>query len=123
MPADFDFGLTNAQEKRARSLHEDSIVFDWLAQHVGGPNIFDHYPPELKADFDARMARAETGFVGHTEAIYWPYEMELAGKSDLLHQWYVQSGMTCGTRSVPVLDREDPAMARFDAIVSRYEQI
>lgn len=123
MAGDFNFDLTSEQENRARKLHADSIVFDWLSQHVGGPNIFEHYPPELKADFNERMTRAGPGFEGYTEAIYWPYEMELAGKSDLLRQWYLQSGLTCGAHSVPVVDGDDPAVHRLEAKLERFKQI
>ena len=37
LPGRFDFGLTEAQEARAAKLHADSIVFDWLSQHVRRP--------------------------------------------------------------------------------------
>jgi membrane dipeptidase len=123
MPGDFNFDLSSEQEARAKRLHADSIVFDWLSQHVGGPNIFEHYPPNLRKEFDDCMSRAGVGFEGYLEAMYWPYEMEVAGKSELLRQWYLQSGLTCGTHSIPVVDGDDPAVAWLEAKLARFQKI
>src|SRR5271170_6821496 len=95
----FDFGLSDAQEARAWDLHRESIVIDLLPQHAGG-DIFAHYPKELQAEFDVTIATAGDGFKGFRVAEYWPYEMSLLGKSDLIFEWFKASGLTCGTYDV-----------------------
>ena len=80
VPGRFDFGLTEAQEARAAKLHADSIVFDWLSQHVGGPNIFAAYPPDLQAEFRAMIEREGPGYRTYFHAMYWPYQMAYEGR-------------------------------------------
>ena len=110
----FDFGLTHAQEARAAKLHADAIVFDWLSQHVGGPNIFAAYPDDLQAEFRAMIAREGPGYRTYFHAMYWPYEMAYQGRSQLVRDWYFASGMTCGAYHIRVHDGEDrPEEAAF----------
>ena len=120
MPADFDFKLTAEQETRAARLHKDSIVFDMLSQHAGG-NIFAAYPPELQADFKKKIAPG--GVIAAASALYWPYEMSLAGKSDLIRDWYRESGLSCGTYSLPVHDGREPAFQMLEQLIVRYGQL
>jgi hypothetical protein len=43
--------------------------------------------------------------------------MSREGKSDLVKEWYRQSGLTCGTSPIVVYDKDrDPAWERVDAI-------
>jgi membrane dipeptidase len=118
-PGRFNFGLTTEQEARAGRLHSEAIVFDWLSQHVGGPNIFEHYPPELRAEFDELMRKAGTGWDAYMDAMFWPYELALQGRSDLVEQWYRASGLTCGTYDVGV-DDGTGAMYSWDERMRRY---
>lgn len=104
LPAPYDFGLTGEQEARARALHRESIVFDWLQQEIGGPRIFEHYPAELRGELDALIARLPEGFKSYSAVKFWPYEVAIAGRSPLIRDWYALSGLTCGTYSVPVHD-------------------
>lgn len=62
-PGRYDFGLSSADETRAATLHNQSIVFDWLSQHVGGSNIFEHYSPELQAEFYRDLPNFSRGLV------------------------------------------------------------
>jgi membrane dipeptidase len=119
-PGSYDFGLTAAQDQHARELHRDSIVIDLLPQHAGG-DIFAHYPEPLRAEFEATIAQAGGGFRGFRVAEYWPYEMSLQGKSDLIFDWFRQSGLTCGTYDVPV--GSDPEFDDLDALTRRYARL
>lgn len=114
----FDFGLSDQQEQRARSLHTDNIVFDWLSQHVGGPHIFAALPLELRTEFEAMMAGPEATWEVYRTATHWPYELALQQRSSILEEWYRLSGLTCGAHNVELMqpDRMEPP---FDA-VSRY---
>jgi membrane dipeptidase len=122
MPGLFDFGLSDAQEARARQLHRDSIVVDLLSQGAGG-NIFAHYSPALQADFQARLSATEGGFEALRAAFFWPYEMSRLGKSDLLREWVQGSGLTCGTYDIPVHDGRDPAANHWIALTARYADL
>jgi membrane dipeptidase len=117
MPGDFDFGLTAAQEARAAKLHADRIVFDWLSQHVGGPNIFAAYPPDLQAEFRAMVEREGPGYRTYLHAMYWPYQMAYEGRSQLVRDWYFASGMTCGAYHIRVHDGADRPE---DSVFARY---
>ncbi|MDT9598717.1 dipeptidase [Sphingosinicella rhizophila] len=115
-PGKFDFGLTAEQEQRATRLHSETIVWDWLWQHAGGPNIFTAYPDELQAEFRTLMASAGSGMAAYGAAVLWPYRMALEGRSDLIKDWYMQSGLTVGTYHIAVYDESDPRWAPYEAM-------
>ncbi len=122
-PASFDFGLTAAEEMRAGRLHRDSIVFDMMQSHIGGSNIFDAYPEELRAEYRAGMSQVAPGFGAYCKASFWPYELDLEGKSDLIRQWYQQSGLTCGTHYVPVHQGNDPTALILEQLIALMERV
>jgi membrane dipeptidase len=110
-PGQFDFGLSAEQEARAARLHHESIVWDMLSQHAGG-NLFAHYPAELKADFERVKKSAPDKDWLWNETLYFPFEMSASGRSHLLHQWFMNAGLTCGTISdIRVHDASDKPMA------------
>jgi membrane dipeptidase len=115
-PARFDFGLTAAQEERAARLHREGIVVDLLSQHAGGSRIFDAYPQHLQAEFRERMAQPGNAWERMTEAEYWPYELSRLGKSHLIRDWYVASGLTCGTYGIGVHDGHDALSLKLDVV-------
>jgi membrane dipeptidase len=118
----YDFGLSAAQEARARKLHRESIVVDLLSQNAGG-NIFRHFPPALQAEFRLSIGAAGTAREAYREAEYWPFEMSRQGKSDLLRQWFEISGLTCGTYGIGVHDGRDPLCEKLEVITSRYADL
>src|SRR3954463_7825442 len=81
-PGAFDFGLNAEQERRAAALHSESIVWDWLSPHVGGPNIFSAYPEDLQSEFRRLMASMGSGMAAYATAVRWPYGLALMGRSD-----------------------------------------
>jgi membrane dipeptidase len=111
----FDFGLTEAEEARAGRLHRDSVIVDLVAQHAGGSNIFDCYPAQLQAEFREKMTTDANEWERLTDAEYWPYELSLLGKSQLIRDWYFASGLTCGTYGVGVHDGNDPLCRRLES--------
>lgn len=125
-PGTFDFGLSEAQEARAARLHRESIVVDLLSQHAGG-NIFAHFSPELRADFNARTAHAvaesATGTEVLADVVYWPYEMSRLGKSDLIRDWLKTSGLTCGTYDIGVHDGSDPLWNTWERVNAKYAHL
>ena len=120
--ASFDFGLSAEQEARAQRLHRHCVVVDLLSQHAGG-NLFAHYCEELQAEFRARMAAENHLMSRFREALYWPYEISRAGRSDLIRDWYVASGLTCGTYGIAVQDGRDEFENQWDATTARYAQL
>lgn len=121
-PGQFNFGLSCEQELRAARLHRESIVFDFASQHAGG-NIFDCFPQTLQTEFRASMAAAGGGFDLLAQAMYWPYEMSKAGKSDLIRDWLLSSGLTCGTYDIAVHDGHDPLAKKWDELAARYADL
>jgi membrane dipeptidase len=122
LPGRYDFGLTPEQEARAAQLHRENIVIDLLSQHAGG-NIFARYPEELQADFRAKIdaaIRDGSAMEALAEAFYWPYEMSRLGKSHLLRDWFLESGLTCGTYGIEVHDGHDPICMRWNSLAARY---
>jgi len=115
----YDFGLSSAQEAHASRLHHECIVFDFLSQHAGA-NIFSHYSQELQALFESRLATAGCLADAFLEAIYWPYELSLKDESNLIADWYHQSGLTCGTYGIDVHDGSDTVALRLESLVQRY---
>jgi membrane dipeptidase len=106
----YDFGLSEHQEARATALHRDSVVFDWLQQEIGGPLIFEHFPRALRNELDALIHQLPDGFKSYSTVKFWPYKLAIEGRSDLIREWYRQSGLSCGTYSVPVHDGSSRAV-------------
>jgi membrane dipeptidase len=121
-PGRFDYGLSAAQEERARQLHQDSIVFDTLCQHAGG-NIFDHYPKEIQAEFYERMRTAGQGLPACITAEYFPYEMSRLGKSHLVRDWLQEAGLTCGTYLIGVHEGDDPLWNGWEAHTQKCREL
>lgn len=123
-PGRFDFGLSAEQEARAARLHAESIVFDMLSQHAGG-NIFACYPEQLLSDFRARVAAAGSRSEALAEAVYWPFEMSLLGRSDLMREWLQESGLTCGAYDVDLVahDKLDALSSGWEDRILRYAQL
>jgi membrane dipeptidase len=119
---DYAFGLSDAEEQRAAKLHAGSIIFDWVNQHIGGSNIFDAYPPALKAELQSAMTGLGVGWAACRAAFWWPYEMSLQGRSDIIKDWYLASGLTCGTYGMPVHDGA-PRMLEAEAAMMRYAEL
>jgi membrane dipeptidase len=102
-PGTYDFGLTPEQEAFAARIHREAIVFDMLSQHAGA-NIFDHYPAELRAELEAMMEQAAHPYEKFLRAVIWPYEISRRGQSDLIADWYRQSGVTVISHGISVED-------------------
>jgi membrane dipeptidase len=122
-PGRFDFGLSEEEEARAATLHHDSIVFDMVSMYAGG-NLFSHYPQELQREFRA-CTHNRSGARLFVETVFWPFEMALLGKSDLIRQWLQTSGLTCGAYDIdlPAYDGGDPLSYDWDARIRRYAQM
>lgn len=118
----FHFGLSEAEETRAEQLHRDCIIFDQMAEGVGG-NIFSHYSSDLQQAFQTVSAGAAASFDGYLDAIYWPFEMSLTDRSQLVRDWYRASGITCGTYVVPVHDGYLPLAKKVEELAERYSSL
>jgi membrane dipeptidase len=118
----YDPGLTAAQEKRAKDLHRSSIVIDLMSQHAGA-NIFAHYSAELQADLKRRLQSSASTFDAYMDAVYWPYEMSKAGESNLIRDWYLESGLTCGACGLDVHDGHNAESVRWESLVLRYADL
>lgn len=97
----FDFGLTAEEDARAARIHSEAIVVDLLSQRAGG-NIFQYYPPSLRAELDTLVAQSSSIYDRYTTANNWPYELAAQGRSDLIFEWYDQGGIDIVTHGVPL---------------------
>jgi membrane dipeptidase len=122
VPGAFDFGLSTEEEARALHLHRDSIIVDLLSQHAGGA-IFDSYDEDLREQFRLELRDDSKGLNGLPRAIYWPYEQSRLGRSDLIREWLVASGLTCGTYGIDVHDGSDPVLNEWERLVQRYADL
>ncbi|MDP6810406.1 MAG: membrane dipeptidase [Kiritimatiellia bacterium] len=96
-PATWDFGLSEEQEARAAQLHQDSIIVDMMNQHPGGMNIFRELDPRL---VEQALGDIDEGLSGVGHAILAPYRIAATGQSDLIEQWWRQSGVDVGVFGV-----------------------
>jgi len=124
MPGHFDFALSSAEEARAARVHGESIIFDMLSMGAGS-RIFANYPHELQAELLAKISGARTNSELLSEVTWWPLEMSLLGKSDLVREWLQQSGLTCGAYDIdiPVYVGGDPLMLPWEKNMERYAQL
>lgn len=99
-PLSFDFGLTQAQEERARRLHDESLVVDMLFQHPGGARIFEHIP---ESDLRATL-RGKRSWSRYAAAQSLPYDLAIAGKSEVVRGWWEQSGIDLAAVGIAVAD-------------------
>lgn len=118
----FDFGLSDSNEDRAARLHRDLVIVDLLSQHAGS-NIFGCYDAATQQEFAATVCRANTAFDRYIEAVHWPYELAYRGQSNLIHDWFVASGLTCGTYALEVHDGTDPECLKWERLAARYAEL
>lgn len=122
LPGTFDFGLNAEEETRALRLHRDSIIIDLLSQHAGGA-IFDSYDEDLREQLLLEFEDDSQGLGQLPRAIYWPYEQSRLGRSDLIREWLIASGLTCGTYGIDVHDGSDPVLNEWERLVQRYADL
>lgn len=97
MAGEFDFGLSSADESRARSLHLQSIVIDMVSMGLGGATIFDEFPKSVLAE----RIPPSGSLVSRTRAAWMlPYHLAFEGRSDAIRRYWDESGYTCA--SLPV---------------------
>ena len=121
----FDFSLSDAQEARAAMLHRNSIIID-MASRYGGSAIFDEYPEHLIRELAVRAEEAASKADMLAEAIYWPFELALNGKSELIRDRLIQSGLTCGTYEANLHipdDESDPLAWPWEEKIARYAEL
>jgi membrane dipeptidase len=87
MPGDFDFGLSQEQEQRARDLHASSISVDMCSMGPGGPAMFAELP---EAAVRECLASQDNPILQFLAAMELPYELASrdAASSDLLRRYF-----------------------------------
>lgn len=98
-PGAFDFGLTPAEEDRARRLHETSQVIDMLFQMPGGAAIFDHLPAGA---LDRALEGKTSLWDRYSTALRTPFDLALSGECQVVRDWWRQSGLTTVSIGMPV---------------------
>jgi membrane dipeptidase len=96
-PKLFDFGLDNAQEERARRLHQESIIIDMLFQGPVGSAVYtEEMVEQIKADFE----RHHDYWRNMIWAIGLPIRMAARGEFPEFKEWWDASGVTAGNRQL-----------------------
>jgi membrane dipeptidase len=111
-PGAFDFGLTAEQETRARRLHDDSQVIDMLFQMPGGSRIFDHLPDGA---LDRALEGKATLWERYGAAFRLPFDLALSGESQVVADWWRQSGLTTVSIGMPVTGKDEASKEGSDA--------
>ncbi|MFA5064678.1 MAG: membrane dipeptidase [Dehalococcoidia bacterium] len=94
----FDYGLAKDQEKRARHLHEDSIIINMLALGLVGSEAFTgEMNKQLKDDYELFH-----DFWVRTQGLCMsmPVEMAIRGEFPALKEWWDISGVTASVGQV-----------------------
>lgn len=97
----FDFGLDEAQETRAATLHRESVIVDALFQGSVGYRVYDAaMEKELLSQFESHhdIMRALVEGAG------MPLRMALEGRLDAVKEHWDQSGITCGNRQIELTE-------------------
>ncbi len=122
-----DFGLNQAQEQRALRLHRECLIIDGMNQHPGGSRIYD----ELPADWVSSKLEGLESVHKLGVASTLPYAACEEGISDIVRQWWQESGVDVGVYAVQVNpgafegEFDDDIVERLDWIgkVTTAEQI
>jgi membrane dipeptidase len=97
----FDFGLSTAEEERARRLQTESIIVDMVHQGGAGQAFFDR--PELKAERDILNSGEIDDPVDFLRmAKRLSYSADLKGTGSFMRQVWDDSGVTVGSGAVEV---------------------
>src|SRR5581483_5262505 len=103
----FDFGLTDEQERRAESLHKESIVFDL---HWQGPTSPDVWTKELLTELRGALP-ADADEIDFT----WDFLRVKALRGDYpeYHDLYIASGATAGLVDCELIDEQHVLKAAY----------
>lgn len=93
----WDFGLTAEQEAHALALHQEAIIVDMMNQHPGGMNVFKELDSRL---VEQALGDIDEGLSGVGQAILAPYRIAATGQSNLIEQWWRESGVDVGVFGV-----------------------
>ena len=115
----FDFGLTDEQEKRAASLHAESTIVDMLFQ---GPCGYRSFDDAMTRELEDAWSTDRDLVRGWNRVIDLPVRRALDGASSEFETCWKASGITAGTRERDILSVEDIvrgfaiAHAQFDRL-------
>ena len=107
MPGDFDFSLSDAEETRARQLHDDGYVIDMVSMGLAGPGIFDEYET---ATIASRVPEDGPLVTQLFQGMVLPYQLEIEGVSDAIHRWWDESRITCASIAMSGIRPDDLEM-------------
>ena len=91
----YDFDLVEAQEARARRLHEESIIIDTLFQ---GPCGYRSFTDAMVGQLEGEYERHRNAQRGLMSALKMPVRAAVRGESDEFERCWRASGLTAGNR-------------------------
>jgi len=98
-PPLYEFGLTAAQEERARRLHADAIVVDMLFTGPCGPAA---YTDAMNEELRAQYKRSGSASLAYWAAMTLPGQWAVSGRAPVFREWWDASGVTAGSREVGI---------------------
>ena len=99
----FEFGLDDAQEARAATLHRDSIIIDLLYQGPISPRSFSS---QLEEHVKKRMTQVGLDVAGLFDLVSAPIRLAVSGELKLFHDLWRASGLTGGNREIELASYE-----------------
>lgn len=89
----YDFGLTDQEESRARSLHQSSVIVDLL---YWGPLSYRSFEPPMEEACRALYRAHHNAQAALIDAYQLPGRMAIEGRCPQLHRAWSDSGITAG---------------------------
>jgi membrane dipeptidase len=99
----YPFPLTPEQEERATRLHEQATIVDLLYWGPVGP---DGYPEDMERALHSELDKYHNPLRTGITALRLPVQPAIDGKANEYFDWWKQSGVTAGTRSVELATAE-----------------
>src|SRR5688500_16360178 len=89
----FDFGLNDDQERRARRLHDESLILDLM---YWGPNSYLDWTQQMDNELQAHLARHANPLSTLWRGFEQPGEWSLAGQFPSYYSSWADSGVNAG---------------------------
>jgi membrane dipeptidase len=114
-----DFGLTAAQEGRARALHEGSVIVDLMFH---GPCGYRSFTDEMVDTIKAHMAEHGDRMATWVFGVEVPERMAIDGRLDDYRRCYDESDITGGNRDIS-WDTPEQAISAFAHSQALYDAL
>lgn len=115
--------LTEEQELRAKTIHDQAIVIDMVNMGPGGSTIYED--PVLAEAITPFMSENENKLESFGMAQFLPYQLAASGLSSAIQQIWQESGLTAASTTWPSIDDQNIALFQtvFEPELNKLEWI